>query len=561
MEAARCDPILRSEVVRAASKPLPRSPDEFRAFQAVGRSLVAECLGLDLAEPASAPRACFRGASSFGGDRIERWVLETQKGVWASLLLYVPRGRGPFPVVLNPHGHWPWKKQQPLVQQRAITQASEGFLAVVMDSPGASWDRDNPVERKELGTHWDFVPSCAGITATGVYVRDWMRAVDWLETVPAADCGRIGITGESGGGAAAVFAFAVDDRIRCAAPVVYAASLETQPDNGCPCNHLPGLSRLGDRAHALALRAPSPVLLVGATEDPEFPPDAVLLTHGKLADLGQSLGWDGWAEARIFEGPHTYSEGMQRAVLDFLAQNLQGRSRSCSGHSIQTPQTLNETDPRLICGLPEEAASTTFRSLAARRLGQGVGGRDESLRDNWTRVLSRLLERSEPPTVGPDSRTIVLSDDPIPGLPKGWLPLKAAGLWGSKGPSARYCTYLGVPTVVAAAAELRKATLRQGPRPLLAWGPFASLCVLVAAAAGTVLGPAVLVGLPRSHTELLADLSPEYDPPRLPVVPLASEGGDFPELLHALSAPTRVLRDAASLQEAREAFASLGVSA
>ncbi|MEJ5170023.1 MAG: CocE/NonD family hydrolase, partial [Fimbriimonadales bacterium] len=324
MEASWADGWLRAAVREAASKPLPHTREELEDFRTLGRAHLLRSLGLeDLPHNHRPPPPAHpSGSASYSGFRLERWVLETRPGVKATVLLYRPEGRGPFPVILNPHGHWPLKKAEPVVQARAIEQARSGFLAVVVDSPGHSWEGDRPVERKALGTHWDFVPTCAGITATGVYVWDLVRTLDFVQTLPFADADRVGITGESGGGTATVYTFAVDRRIRCAVPVVYACSLEDQPDNGCPCNHLPDILSLGDRAHALAIRAPSPVLLLGATDDEEFPPDAMRKTAAKLSEMGRKLGFDDFAGVEIFEGPHTYSEPMRQVALRFFDTHL-----------------------------------------------------------------------------------------------------------------------------------------------------------------------------------------------------------------------------------------------
>src|SRR6185312_7472665 len=94
---------------------------------------------------------------------------------------------------------------------------------------------------------------------------------DYLTSRGDCDVSKVGITGASGGGVATMYAFAIDDRIQCAVPVCYATSMATQPNNGCLCNHVGAVMNLGDRSDILSLRAPHPVMIIGASDDPEFP--------------------------------------------------------------------------------------------------------------------------------------------------------------------------------------------------------------------------------------------------------------------------------------------------
>src|SRR5262245_32765912 len=175
---------------------------------------------------------------------------------------------------------------------------------MVVDSPGWSFEGDAPIERRWEGTHDDLTLTLSAGSATGIYVWDLMRALDYLETRPEADTRHVGITGTSGGGLATAYAFAADDRFNAAVSVCYACSLELQPNNGCLCNHVPGTLQVGDRADVLAIRAPAPVMLIGATNDAEFPPDAMKLSGEKLRALYAVAGAADNTQCRIFESGH-----------------------------------------------------------------------------------------------------------------------------------------------------------------------------------------------------------------------------------------------------------------
>ena len=282
------------------------------------------------ARPASAPRtplnARVTGVLKGQGYRIEKIAFESRPGFFVTAHLYVPDAAAGkrLPVIVNPHGHWGYKKQEPTVQSRLIGQALAGYLAIVVDSPGFSFEGDRPIERRSAGTHDDLRLILGSQNATSVYVWDLIRTLDYLATRPEVDMTRIGLTGASGGGLATMWAFAAEPRFTCAASVVYASSLEINPNNGCLCNHVPGSLQIGDRADVLAVRAPAPVLIIGAEEDVEFPAKGMRLTDEKLRRLWGLYGKSQDAWLRMFPGGHDYSKPMREAVLGFFNKYVKG---------------------------------------------------------------------------------------------------------------------------------------------------------------------------------------------------------------------------------------------
>jgi dienelactone hydrolase len=208
-------------------------------------------------------------------------------------------------------------------------------------------------------------------SATGVYVFDLMRALDYLETRPEADLTRVGITGASGGGLATLWAFAADERFTCAAPVCFATSLEVEPHNGCPCNHVPGTLRLGDRADVLAVRAPAPVFVIGADDDPEFPAEGTRRTGDKLRSIYALFGAQASARAQVFRSRHDYNLEMVGAALGFFDQHLRGVGDG-SPVALTPRATEPPAAPELICLLDVPAGVTTMREVAAARVRGGT---------------------------------------------------------------------------------------------------------------------------------------------------------------------------------------------
>jgi dienelactone hydrolase len=366
---------LDKKVKSAAALPIPTTREEFdRRREAQRRELVL-CLGLDPLPPRTPLKARVTGVLERRGYRIEKVVFESRPNFPVMAHLYVPDGAAgrKLPVIVNPHGHWGYKKNEPTVQSRLIGQALNGYLAIVIESPGSSFEGNRRVERRFAGTHDDLRLILGSQNATSVYVWDLMRTLDYLATRPEADMTRIGLTGASGGGLATMWAFAAELRFTCAASVVYASSYEVNPNNGCLCNHVPGSLQIGDRSDVLGLRAPSPVLIIGAEEDPEFPAKGMRLSGEKLSRLWALFGKSDDAWLRMFPGGHDYSKPMRETAMGFFDKYLKG-----VGDGSPVPEPSFETEPPEspeLYVLPEPPSNMlTMRGIAQSMFGRTAAG-------------------------------------------------------------------------------------------------------------------------------------------------------------------------------------------
>lgn len=340
--------MLEARVKDLAARGTSASPDAARAS-------LLKALCLHPLPKRTELKAKVTGIIKRDGYRVEKLRYESHPGLLVTAHLYVPNGEGPFPVILNPHGHFRYKKVEPTVQARGISLALEGFAALVVDSPGVSWDKNVQNERIGIGEHNDWFLNI-GISIQGVYAWDLTRGLDYLETRPDMDCKRVGITGASGGGTAAMYAFAIDERISCAVPVCYATSLETNPHNGCLCNHVPGVMANGDRSDILAIRAPAPVMLIGATIDAEYPPEGHHKTYEKLRAIYKSKKAESNVRLELVEGEHDYNRRMREAMVAFFREHLLSEPRR-GFVSEKHPMTDGATNPFEVGTAPVETPS------------------------------------------------------------------------------------------------------------------------------------------------------------------------------------------------------------
>ncbi|MHB8634861.1 MAG: alpha/beta hydrolase family protein [Fimbriimonadaceae bacterium] len=359
---------LRSQVVAAAKRPTAPNVAAFEALRQGRKRELLRCLGLDPMPPRTPLNARVTGEIPGDGYTLEKVVIESRPRFFVTMHVYVPAGRtGRLPVVMNVNGHWAHKKDEDRVQLRCMFEARQGYLAVAVDSPGFSFEGNSLIERRAEGDHNDFKLVEGGTNATGYYVWDTIRALDYVATRPDSDMSHVGITGASGGGLATLYTFAADDRYKAAVPVVYMASMELAPDNGCLCNHVPGTCQIGDRSDVIAIQAPKPVMLIGAQDDGEFPADATRLTQKKMAATWALFGKAGDTYVKIFPGGHDYSQGMREAMIGFFNRYVKGEGDGAP--VAQPPLTALDPENRSILVLdPPAANERTMRELSTEYL-------------------------------------------------------------------------------------------------------------------------------------------------------------------------------------------------
>ena len=161
-------------------------------------------------------------AAVFGETKHSDYVVskvhfESLPGFLVTGNLYEPVGRGPFPAILSPHGHWTYGRLENTaiasIPGRAIGLARLGFVVFTYDMIGYN---DSRQLTHEFGSRR---ASLWGLSLGGLQLWNSIRALDFLESLPEVRRDRIGVTGESGGGTQTFLLSAVDDRVAVAAPV------------------------------------------------------------------------------------------------------------------------------------------------------------------------------------------------------------------------------------------------------------------------------------------------------------------------------------------------------
>ena len=202
-----------------------------------------------------------------------------------------------------------------------------GFAVAAPEISGFG-ERQTDFSRLDLGqgspstcAHMAFLAFHLGTSVVGIRVGDGLRLVDYLETRPEFDTGRLGAMGISGGGMHTFFSTCIDERIRACVVSGYYSSFRESilAMHHCPCNYVPGLAEFGEMHDLAGLIAPRPMLVEAGTHDPIFPVSAVRSGLARARRVYGVFGAGGPVEADIFSGRHQISGAR---AYDFLGEAL-----------------------------------------------------------------------------------------------------------------------------------------------------------------------------------------------------------------------------------------------
>ncbi|HWL51645.1 MAG TPA: acetylxylan esterase [Chthoniobacteraceae bacterium] len=337
---------------------------------------------LHLAEAPCPLDVQIHGEICLDGYRIRKVSFASSPGIRVTALLYIPEGKGPFPGVLNLHGHWFEGKIAARVQSRGHLLAKSGFVVLSPDAPGSG-------ERGSDERQWSYhggAPAAelflAGDSLLGWQVRDNRRAIDLLQSLPFVDPDRIGATGASGGGNQTIWLSALDDRIKAAVPVVSVGSFEAYiTRRNCLCETLPGGLALGEQWMVLGSIAPRPLLILNALLDaPAFAPEPLRYTARQVGEIYRLLGAQGRFDVRLLNMEHGFFPPALAAMIGWMRHWL------CDDPSpapVALPSWMPLPEEALICYPPGERPETVdYRfnreAIRLRRTTPvpGAGGRE-----------------------------------------------------------------------------------------------------------------------------------------------------------------------------------------
>ena len=344
-------------------------------------------LGLVPGFPKTPLNPQFHGKLERDGYTIEKVTIETMPGVLLGGNLYRPSGNcRRVPVILCPHGHWEDGRVNTEVQPRCIQWAKLGCIVFLYDMVGYN-------DSKAFGHAFlNERLNLNGFSLPTLQTWNSIRALDWLVTLPDVDAGRIGCTGESGGGTQTFLLSALDPRVAVSAPVVMVSE---RFQGGCVCENVAGLRVGTDNVEIAALAAPRPMMLVGATGD--WSSNTTTKIHPAIRGVYDLVGDPSHLEGAIFDFPHNYNETSRNAVYAFMSRWLLNNNDAASTRegtqTLEKPEdlwafTTDHPAPSFV--KTPESVESDLVALRARQMVKLAPGEDATAWDASKSLLSTI---------------------------------------------------------------------------------------------------------------------------------------------------------------------------
>jgi len=249
----------------------------------------------------------------------------------------IPEGAGsgdPRPAVLCAHGHGVGKDalagatEGDYQQQLAVALALRGFVTIAPDwrGFGERLDRDEWVRRPGRdGCNMAYLAyGYFGYQLLNLDICDARRCLDYVQSRPEVDGGRLGCMGCSFGGTMTTYVAGLDRRIKAAVIVCYLSTLadalgDRGRGNTCGSQFSFGLGASGDIADVAGLIAPRACMVQIGSDDTCFVQEDALAAFRHLKRIYRAAGVSGQLELDNFRGGHQIDLA---AGASFLEQHL-----------------------------------------------------------------------------------------------------------------------------------------------------------------------------------------------------------------------------------------------
>ncbi|MBL9153928.1 MAG: acetylxylan esterase [Verrucomicrobiales bacterium] len=317
--------VQEAKAVSGQSLARPLAPDVWRETLPDRRRQWLEMLGLWPLPERTPMQATVTGTLERGDYVVEKIHFQSLPGAHVAGNLYRPaKIEGRLPAVLYLCGHTKGKVA-PGYQAHPRWFAQHGYVALVLD----------PVQLGECqgfhhGTYreerWDW--QSRGYTPAGTEVWNAMRALDYLESRPDVDSGRLGVTGLSGGGAMSWFLGAADERVKAVAPVCQSGNIagmaaDRATDGHCDCAFWVNYHRWC-WSDVGALIAPRAFLIASGSEDVLWRPTGYRDVANRIRHQFTTLGVPEKFDLVEDLAPHGYTPKLRQAIFTFFNTHLKG---------------------------------------------------------------------------------------------------------------------------------------------------------------------------------------------------------------------------------------------
>ena len=267
-------------------------PGGFQRWHVAARPALRQLLGLDrIATQAASHKPAVKLSAPQNREdyTLTAGSIETEPNVRIPFWMLRPKGKGPFPLAVLPHGHDRQghdtyagvyrdaaHREKSLAHDGdvAVQAVKRGFLAIAPAVRGLATVANGVPDvfgrhgNRDCRSHFMHC-ILAGRTAVGERVWDLSRLIDWAVELPDVNAKHILMMGNSGGGVVTMYAAACDERISIAAPSCSFSVIASQEGRvyHCDCCAIPGILRWGELYDVCGLVAPRRLLAVSGVKD------------------------------------------------------------------------------------------------------------------------------------------------------------------------------------------------------------------------------------------------------------------------------------------------------
>ncbi|MCX6328548.1 MAG: acetylxylan esterase [Bacteroidia bacterium] len=338
----------------------------WEARKAELRKCFLEQLGLNPLPEKTQLDPVYTPIRKFDGYSVQNVGIQTIPGFYLCGSLYRPaKGKGHFPAVLSPHGHFNSNdlnengRYRPDQQYRCAMLAKMGAVVFSYEMFGYG----------ESLLQIDKADHKTGFAST-MQTLNSMRVIDFLTSLPYVDPKRIGCTGESGGGTQTFLITALDDRITVSVPVVMVSSYFF---GGCACESgLPihSCTDLGtNNAEIAAMASPRPMLVISDGDD--WTANVPVIEFPYLKKVYELYGKsDNVENVHLANEGHDYGVSKRMAMYDFMARHLGlniNAVKDKNGKIDESKVTIENHEAQLVFGKDGKLPSTAKKGVEAIR--------------------------------------------------------------------------------------------------------------------------------------------------------------------------------------------------
>lgn len=319
--------------------------------------------------------------------QIQKIIFQSRKNYYVTGNLYIPNKKGVYPGILNVHGHCSDGRLNEGIQLRAHILALSGYVCLSTDTIGSGERSTHHGEFEHHGIHLGASLMEVGQTLLGMQLVDNMRAIDLLQSLPFVDSNKIGVTGESGGGAQTMWVSAMDDRVKASIPVVSVGSFEKYiMGSNCHCEVLPEGLNFFEESGLLSLIAPRALMILNANRDfnPTFSPLEMARSFESAKKTYRLFQSEENIQHHVLNGVHGYSKNAREIMLGWFDHHFKNKANWTPS---EEPDCEFASQSQLMC-FPLKKRSKKIVPIAEFLKQQGQNLRKE----NWELGTINLIK-------------------------------------------------------------------------------------------------------------------------------------------------------------------------